>query len=262
MWLVLAESTDTAAGWAAVELRRRGLDPLELVTSEQLGTAVRWEHRLGGGRPRVDIALADGRRILGESVRGSLNRLFAVSPAAMSNLEAADRQYAQGELYALYASWLHALPGPMLNAPGPLGLAGRWRTEFEWAALASRAGLRIEPRLFGHDDDGEGEGTPPRMPLPTAIVVAGRVIGPPLPDDVRAACGRLAALADAELLGIELKLRQDRDSTFAGATPWPDLRAGGEPLLDALAEALREPSRRLAAPGRGDESGGNSGSAR
>ena len=79
------------------------------------------------------------------------------------------------------------------------------------------------------------EGTPTTM----AIVLGDHVFGPTLPPHIADACKALARLAQNRLLGIELTLGQShRLWTFAGATPMPDLRLGGEALLDELARQL------------------------
>jgi hypothetical protein len=237
MWLVLAESTDAAAAWAAAGLARRGLRPLHVVTGEQLGSTLRWEHRVGAGPPSVDVTLADGRRVRSAEVRGTLNRLIAVPAAAVARVERADREYARSELFALYASWLHALPGRVINPPSALGLSGRWRAATEWTALAAQAGLAVEPvRMSG--DRSAGGAPVGRRSDATVIVAARQVVGAPLPAEARQACVRLAELADTPLLGIELA----RGCSFVDASPWPNLTAGGEPLLDALAAALMEPA--------------------
>jgi hypothetical protein len=51
---------------------------------------------------------------------------------------------------------------------------------------------------------------------------------------VLAGATRLARLAGASLLGVEF----GPGWTFAAASPTPDLRAGGTPLLDLLASSL------------------------
>jgi hypothetical protein len=76
----------------------------------------------------------------------------------------------------------------------------------------------------------------------TAIVVGDRVVGPALPREVQLGCLRLARLSQTPLLGIELTNGgSTNDWSFAGATPMPDLRMGGEPLLDALFAELYQP---------------------
>jgi len=73
------------------------------------------------------------------------------------------------------------------------------------------------------------------------LVVAGRAVDPEMPAPVREGCERLAALVDADLLGVDLEPSGAGAWTFAGASPLPDLRQGGEALLDALAAALQAP---------------------
>ena len=68
------------------------------------------------------------------------------------------------------------------------------------------------------------------------IVVRGAVVGPPAPADVVTACGRLSRKVSADFLGVWF----GRDWVFAGATPAPDLRLGGDALLSILAKAVRE----------------------
>ncbi len=50
----------------------------------------------------------------------------------------------------------------------------------------------------------------------------------------------MSKLSGAELLGLEF-VNNDDDWIFAGASTSPDLRAGGEPLLDSLARAMNGP---------------------
>jgi hypothetical protein len=69
----------------------------------------------------------------------------------------------------------------------------------------------------------------------TVVVVEGEALGVGLPAAVRAGCVRLAELAGATVLGVELGV----DGRVTSATPLPDLRHGGERGLDLLAAALR-----------------------
>ena len=83
---------------------------------------------------------------------------------------------------------------------------------------------------------------PNGTPTTLAIAVGDRVIGPTLPREIRDGCLRLAHLAQTPLLGIEFVRDTSSNSwSFAGATHMPDLRLGGEPLLDALAAELFQP---------------------
>jgi hypothetical protein len=233
MWLVLCDRTDHAALWAHRGLAARGLEPLELVTADALGYALRWEHRVGAAGASVVVELGDGRRIDGGSVRGVLNRLVTVPDGHLALARAADREYARQELFAFFVSWLTGLPGRVVNRATPQGLCGSWRHRSEWLALASAAGLETVPFRMNGDvpDGGFGVGAPAR----TVVIVEGEALGPGLPATVRAGCVRMAELAGATVLGVELAA----DGRVTGATPLPDLRLGGDRALDLLAAALR-----------------------
>ncbi len=243
MWLVLCQPTDFAALWAYRGLQRRGLVPLELVSDELLAYSLHWEHRLGSQGVRTVIGLADGRTVEGERVHGAVNRLTGVPTAHLGRAGSRDRDYAAQELHALVLSCLAALPGPVLNRPRPQGLSGAWRHTSEWVWLAARAGLPTPTYRQGSADEGdplaEQRLVPAGTPVVHTIVVAGQVFGPGLPAAIRAGCRRLAELAALDLLGIEFAVDGSGAWIFAGATPLPDLRLGGAPLLDVLAAALR-----------------------
>jgi hypothetical protein len=142
MWLVLCDASDVAALWAYRELRARGVAPLEIVSADDLVLADRWEHRVGeaGASIRIEV---NGLDIVGTRLSGVLNRLYAVPTAHWRSASPADQEYVQQELTALFLSWLHALPCPVINRPTPQGLCGQWRNEAEWVCLAHRAGLPV-----------------------------------------------------------------------------------------------------------------------
>jgi hypothetical protein len=240
MWLVLSQAGDESARWAEAGLRARGLAPLELVLAGQL-VAARWAHRVGAGAASVEAELPDGRRICGEAVRGVLNRLYTPPDDLLPLVAPDDRDYARQELMAFYMSWLYALPGPMLGRPSPQGLSGAWRHVSEWRWFAARAGLPTEPyRLTSRDLGADGYGDPAgHAPgARTVVVVAGRAVGRDVPEAVLEGSVRLAALAETDLLGVEVAPSPMGTLSFAGASPLPDLRLGGEELLDVLAHAL------------------------
>lgn len=243
MWLVLCEDHDAAAHWAHEGLAARGL-PTELVTSTSLGTATRWVHRLGPAGGELEVSLADGREIRSTDVSGVLNRLLSAWNPRIGHARDGDREYAIQEIHAFHVSWLHALPGPMLNRPHMGGLSGRWRYASEWLALGARAGLPTRPSPLDSDQ------TPPWLASPednvrTVITVGGQVLGAPSADLVDG-CRKLAELSATPLLGTSF--RSDAVGWhLVGATPHPDLRLGGEPLLDALAAALSRTRARILA---------------
>lgn len=244
MWLVLCPSNDVAALWAYQGLKARGLAPLELVRAEELAYSVRWEHRLGPGGVHVAITLADGRSICSDTLYGVLNRLMWVPPEHLVIAHPGDRDYVTQELTAFYLSWLYALPGPMLNRPTPQGPSGQSRHLSEWVWLASKAGLPTpDYRQSSQDHLNEMEVErrliPAGVPVNTVFVVAGHIVGTPAPPDILRGCQRLSELSKTDLLGIEFAAGSTGPWTFVGATPWPDLRLGGQALLDVLASVLR-----------------------
>jgi hypothetical protein len=243
MWLVLCASSDLSAIWAYEGLRQRGLDPIRLITTEEFDYGVRWEHRVGAGGAGVHFTLADGTLIRSSDLRGVLNRIVYVPAGNLLLIQPSDRDYVQEELGAFFLSWLHALPGPMLNRPSPQGLSGQWRHASEWLCLAAQAGLPAATYRQSSHDLGQGRSTatsvvPPGTPVRTILVIDGHLAGPPAPAHILEGCLRLAALAKTELLGVEFTVEAGGRWTFVGATTHPDLRPGGERLLDLLTRAL------------------------
>lgn len=246
MWLVLCSANDISAHWAYHGLKQRGLDPLEMVYAEALPFSLSWEHRVSGSGVSVSITLPDGRLIDSGSIRGVINRLIAVP--SMQVAHSPDGEYATQEFSALFLSWMYGLPGPVLNRATPQGLCGQWRHVSEWVWLASKAGLPV-PAYKQSSQDQINEATTERRLFPlgtptrTVIVVNGRACASDVPPLIREGCMRLSDLAGTSLLGIEFAVDLQSDGPdekwiFAGATPMPDLRHGGEELLDQLAVIL------------------------
>ncbi len=239
MWLVLCTSNDRPALWAANRLRARGLVPLVVLTPELLHFCFRWRHRLTTDHPpSTEFTLTDGRTIRSTDVRGVLNRLSAMPAHLVDQLAPADRAYALQEWTALHVSWLNALVAPVLNRPVMQGLGGAWRQPSEWTWLAARAGLKTTVFRQGvRALVSLSDLRPARRSGPSRIVyvVDGQPVGGELLEQTATACVRLAALAGTRLMGIDLEVGSDR---FVAASPMPDLRWGGEPLLRALTVAL------------------------
>ena len=248
MWLVLSSEQDQSALWAFHGLRARGLRPLEWISAEMLPFALRWDHRVSASETSISITLADGRVITNSAVNGVLNRLTHVPLNHLAGNP--DYDYATQEYSAFHMSWLYSLPQPMLNRACAQGLCGAWRHISEWVSLAARAGLPTPSyRQTSSDQFDEmfeiRRLFPLQTPTTTCIVVQDQVIGDSMPSEIRAGCLRLAALSETPLLGIEFALGASREPwTFAGATPVPDLRLGGEALLDALALTLTQPAKK------------------
>jgi hypothetical protein len=60
MWLVLAETGDDAAVWAAEGLAQRGVRPVRVVSGQELATATVWDHRVQEGGVRTRLRFPDG----------------------------------------------------------------------------------------------------------------------------------------------------------------------------------------------------------
>ena len=237
MWLVLCHSDDLAAIWAYHGLKQRGLDPLELISAEELASSLRWEHRVNSEGASVEIELADRRRIRSQQVRGTLNRIRLPQAPFWRSADPKDREYVAQEMHALYVSWIYSLPGLVLNPATAEGICGAWRNEAIWTRLAEQAGLPIRP--FHRDSAGRAEqpqGSPGRRR--TVVVAAGTSTDETAPTAVAKGCLRLSELAETPLLGVDFDVTAGSEWLFAGATPFPDLRLGGEAVLDALAIAL------------------------
>ena len=240
MWLLLCTSDDHPALWAANRLRARGLSPLVLLTPELLHFSSRWLHRLGNeDPPSVEFTLADGRPIRSVEIRGVLNRIPGLPPGLVSHLAPADRSYALQEWTALHISWLSALHAPVLNRPVMQGLCGAWRHDSEWVWLAARSGLRtVRYRQSGAIEipaQQTAVNTHHLVAARRVFVVDGRTVGDGLSTETAAACALMGRLSDTRLLGIDL---DPASGEFLGASPRPDLRQGGEPLVTMLHEAL------------------------
>jgi hypothetical protein len=238
IWLVLCAAHDVPALWAARGLQRRGLRPLEIITDEALAYSRRFAHRIVGGKPRVNIVLADGRAIDSATVCGTLNRLQRIPSEHLRGANAADRQYAEQELYALFLSWVYGLPKPVVNRPAPQGLSGAWRHASEWNWLADQAGLSTLPYCQSDTREIQESCAAPGASTTTIIVLNDACFGAAAPASVTAGCRRLAELSETTLLGVQFHVTSMHDWIFTAATPTPDFRLGGEDLLDGLAAAL------------------------
>jgi hypothetical protein len=238
MILVLCEETDYSALWAADAMRGRG-HAVKVVTGADLADAVGWQHRVGSTAD-CEIRLADGALLCSRDTGGVLNRLFGVPTAWIRRLDGDDREYALQEMHALYLSWLHALPGPVLNPPTPQGLCGNWRHISAWTALAVRAGLPVRP--FCQESPHEPGGCEhAASAAATLCVIDGRAIGPDVlaaPFGAASVC--LARAAGAPLLGIDFAPCPGGMWQMVGASVMPDLINGGDALVDALIDALIE----------------------
>ncbi|MEA3016815.1 MAG: hypothetical protein QOI38_1537 [Sphingomonadales bacterium] len=237
MTLVLCENGDASALWAADRLRQRGAS-VAIVDAPTLGAATRWEHRVDASSASVSVTLVDGRTLSSDRPAPILNRLTFIPLGGLRSIAGRDYGYAVQEMFALFLSWLHAWPAPVINRPAPQGLCGNFRHPSVWATLGAQAGFATRAWTQGSDDPAD-DAWLPQPAEATAFVVAGRVLLPPvLPSDLEAACRRLGALCGTALIGVDFARDGDGGWAMIGATPIPNLMLGGEPLIDALLEAI------------------------
>ena len=137
-------------------------------------------------------------------------------------------------------SVLYGLGVRVVNRPTPQGLAGRLRTHAEWPGWP--AAQDFVRRTTGKTTSGSSHVRIARRHCPTRIVFDGRVYGVALPSDVLAPLSPWPDWRRARLLGVDLSRRSEGDWWFTAASIVPDLRVGGEPLLDALTPALGGPA--------------------
>ena len=242
MIVVLCDEMDASAHWVVEALRTRGHAP-RVLTGLDLVVAETWDHRVGQAGADCEIRLAGGTRLRASAMQGVLNRLSFLPSAWLRRYGGPDRDYAIQEMHAFYLSWLHALPGPVLNPPTPQGLAGNWRHPSAWIALAVQAGLPVRAYSQTSRDD-------PALPwqaspsMARVLVVGAQVLGiGAIVEPHREACLRLSRAAGAPLLGIDFAQEPAAGWQMTGATVMPDLAYAGTgqeqaALADALSVAL------------------------
>jgi hypothetical protein len=247
-WLVLASDFDEAARWAADGLAARGIEPVCFVSHADLAGAV-WEHHIAADGVRTRIELADGRTLDSTEIRATLNRMAFVPAWLVDDLVLEDRTYGLQELSALVLSWLQSFPVPTINPPSPRGMSGPWRSPAEWASMSSRAGLDVMPIVFDSASDTDEPSRVngalgwcsigPAAPAGEDVIVVGDAVFShvALSDATVEACRRLAVAAQIPILGLGFAECDER-WVVAGVTPLPDLRAGGDEIIDAVAALL------------------------
>ncbi|MEM7118887.1 MAG: hypothetical protein AAF614_41100, partial [Chloroflexota bacterium] len=214
-----------------------------------LAYAPYWEHCLGEDKAQVIFELQDGRIIHSHQIHGTLNRLLAVTGDHFVLAKPEERVYAAQEMTAFYASWLHALPKPLLNPPTPHGLSGRWRHISEWLFLAAQVGLPTPKIQLGMDhlalNSNYAQGRLySEKEIDTMVLVVGSHIlnstggDTTIPMSIRQSCLQLSHIAKTPLLGLYFTIEEHYKWCFVGATPYPDLRKGGGAVLNALAAEL------------------------
>lgn len=242
MHLILTADGDPDTVWLTRGLTQAGLDTVA-VTAGELAAARDVRHVVSAEGAWFSMQLPDGRRLDSRSIEGTVNRLQYVLPAQIASADGEERSYAEQEFSAFMLSILACLPEPVLNAPSPQGLCGAVKHPSELVWLAGQAGLPTMPYVFearaSNDPTMGWEPVVPRdTPAVTVYVVGDAVVGT-LPPGLRHGCKVLAGVLGQPLLGIDFLPMPAGRMVFVGASPCPPLAPGGEPLVDALALALR-----------------------
>jgi hypothetical protein len=249
MLVVLSTAVDANALWFVVRARRDGAD-VTAVTDTRLAFARRRSHRVDDDGATTAVTLEDGTLLDDETVTGVLNRLTAPPDAAWSAVpDEAERMYAAAELSAFTLSWLSGLRCPVRNRPDPSFLAGRPVEPIVALAAARAAGWPcpdLDLDTAADPDTGEAlfraaaRLAGPGARAVTAVLLDGVVTGPiGLPDEISGPAPAVAAALGAteQLLGATFAAGP-LGWWFAGVTPTPPLRVGGERLLGELLTVL------------------------
>jgi hypothetical protein len=233
-WLVLAAPTDPCGPWVRDGLRARGFDGVRAVSVDALVYSTSITHRVTTAATSTEIVLHDGT-VVGPGLRGTVNRVGYLPARHLDRAAPVDRDYAIQELYALFTSILHGLPGRTVNPAGSRGLSGPFLRPVEWAVAAGAAGLTVAPRRsLAIEQPVAADG---RLVFCVGPAVVG-ASGAAVPDAVADGCRRLAVDTGVDLLALTFELDGEQ-WLFRDASCDVDIRPGGAPLLDALAEVLR-----------------------
>jgi len=237
MLIFLATSFDDSARWLYDNVRS-AVPESRFISAEEMAASTRWEHRVHTHGSGVAFTLPSGERICSTRASGVLNRLTYPPANPAVRAIAPDATYAMQERVAFTLGWLAAFEAPVWNRPDPEGLCGRWRHASEWVAMAAAAGLPVRPYRQGDLRDSMdfaalGRVTPASTRVESMVVVNGVATGAAVPAKIQKACQRMALLSATTILGIDLF---PTTLEFAGATPYPDFRHGGQEFVNAFLE--------------------------
>ena len=242
MLLVIVSLDDRDALWFAQQAMAAGVD-CTVLTTEALSFARRRSHRVSDAGISTSIEVSAGLCIDDWRLSGVLNRSLGAPDRAWQRAAPAERDYASAELHAFMVSWLAGLRCPVRNRPTPQCLAGPAPHPFVATAAAARAGLLCPPLTTTTAEAPLGD-----IQLVAARLAAGAgsrpvsvpcVDGSPVvagvPDDVATGIARFLALVGAAeaVVGIDFLVAGGK-WWFAGMTPLPSLRDGGQAMVERL----------------------------
>jgi hypothetical protein len=256
-FLILAHQGDATATQVAARLSQRHRpEDTRLVSMEEIVFAPRWSHTLNGAKAKAALTLHDGTEIRNDQIGVVFNRLQYLDMPHFATSDKADREYAVMEMFALFLSWLKAVPCPIINPISSQNLAGPIHSSLAWQQLAGQAGLptvrmRLTSSLRRYSVAGlipypvgpGGIGNVPACLTEAAgdqsarAFVAGHQVLGDVPAELVPGCANLASLSGYDLLLIHFaSLQNDRGWKFNGIDPYP---AVTEPAaIDAIVRLL------------------------
>jgi hypothetical protein len=235
--LVVAAPYDEAARWVAQRLCRVSSAPTVVVSPQALGSAPRFEHRIGARGGDAVIRLPDGSTLSTSRIAAVLNRFDRAASSAWDRARAGERAYVEQELHAIALAWLASLPVPVVNPATPRGLSGPCLSVAEWRMLAAADALAPLPYCESVPL-GERGGD---VPIAREVLAIGDICVGEAPAHVADGLRRLAAAARTPILWAGFAIDATGRWRFAHANPWPDFRRFGDAVLVPLARVLRLP---------------------
>lgn len=200
-----------------------------LLTAEDLSTRG-WHFDPGASRPQV--AIASGRAVAQEDIRGVLTRVPAVSEWELPHIRPEDRSYIAAEMTAFLLAWISRLGCPVLNPPAFGSLSGPlWRPE-QWTHAATQVGMSVRP-VRRHATLATAAVSDPSNDNATSVTILGDRQFESTDTELAIQARRLADVAHVDLLTCRFS-GPEAGSGFIGVDLWPSLETEGLP--DALLE--------------------------
>ena len=200
-----------------------------LLTAEDLSIQG-W--RLYSDVSRAQVAIASGRPVAQDDIRGVLTRLPAVSERELPHIRPEDRAYVAAEMTAFLLAWMSRLRCPVLNPPTSGSLSGPfWRPE-RWNDAAAQVGMSVQP-LRRHVTLGAAEVDDLSTDNFTTVTILGDRQFGSVDAELAMQARRLADAAHVDLLTCRFSGPGVR-SDFLGVDLWPSLETDGLPdaILD------------------------------
>jgi len=225
MNIVLCHPFDQDAIWLCLELRKAGAE-IELLAPEQVLMAREWTQELDSDSDEFVLSIPDGLSIRSGDIEFLFNRTQFVDAPVWRHADEREREYVRSEMTAMMISWLYQVQQRclMLNPPVGYSLCGAAWTDAQWTMTAFDAGFK------------EVVITKDRTATDDKVLVFNDEILSGLEDkELKWRCLNLASSAQSPLLEITVR---NEGNMFTGATPFPALRAYGQPFLDMVQRRL------------------------